>query len=415
MKKENTQVVVVGAGPSGSTVSALLHAQNIDVVVIEKSLFPRFSIGESLLPACMEVVEQAGMLEAVNNYGFQFKDGAAFRRNGVYTQFNFTDKFTAGPGTTFQVQRGNFDKVLADSAAEQGVPIRYQHELIELEFVGERSLLTVKGADDENYQIEADYVLDASGFGRVLPRMLNLEEPSCLPPRKAIFTHIVDNIDPQGIEYDRDKILISVHPENNDVWYWLIPFSNGVCSFGVVGEPSFFENYPDDKLAALKQIANEEPGLATLLSNSEYPNPVGELGGYSANVKHLATPHYALLGNAGEFLDPVFSSGVTIAMKSAQYAAKCVVKQLNGEEVDWQQEYAEPLMVGVNTFRTYVEGWYNGMLQDVIFYQTPNPRIKQMISSILAGYAWDQDNPYVKNSQQRLATLAELVRDDKSA
>ncbi|NOH78751.1 NAD(P)/FAD-dependent oxidoreductase [Vibrio sp. RE86] len=415
MKKENTQVVVVGAGPSGSTVSALLHAQNIDVVVIEKSLFPRFSIGESLLPACMEVVEQAGMLEAVNNYGFQFKDGAAFRRNGVYTQFNFTDKFTEGPGTTFQVQRGNFDKVLADSAAEQGVPIRYQHELIELEFVGERSLLTVKSAHGENYQIEADYVLDASGFGRVLPRMLNLEEPSCLPPRKAIFTHIVDNIDPQAIEYDRDKILISVHPENNDVWYWLIPFSNGVCSFGVVGEPSFFENYPDDKLAALKQIANEEPGLATLLSNSEYPNPVGELGGYSANVKHLATPHYALLGNAGEFLDPVFSSGVTIAMKSAQYAAECVVKQLNGEEVDWQQEYAQPLMVGVNTFRTYVEGWYNGMLQDVIFYQTPNPRIKQMISSILAGYAWDQDNPYVKNSQQRLATLAELVRDDKSA
>lgn len=415
MKKENTQVVVVGAGPSGSTVSALLHAQNIDVVVIEKSLFPRFSIGESLLPACMEVVEQAGMLEAVNNYGFQFKDGAAFRRNGVYTQFNFTDKFTAGPGTTFQVQRGNFDKVLADSAAKQGVPIRYQHELIELEFISERSLLTIKGADGENYQIEADYVLDASGFGRVLPRMLNLEEPSCLPPRKAIFTHIVDNIDPQGIEYDRDKILISVHPENNDVWYWLIPFSNGVCSFGVVGEPSFFENYPDDKLAALKQIAKEEPGLATLLSNSEYPNPVGELGGYSANVKHLATPHYALLGNAGEFLDPVFSSGVTIAMKSAQYAAKCVVKQLNGEEVDWQQEYAEPLMVGVNTFRTYVEGWYNGMLQDVIFYQTPNPRIKQMISSILAGYAWDQDNPYVKNSQQRLATLAELVRDDQSA
>ncbi|MFM2587775.1 NAD(P)/FAD-dependent oxidoreductase [Vibrio sp. TBV020] len=415
MYKENTQVLVVGAGPSGSTVSALLHAQNIKVTVIEKAQFPRFSIGESLLPACMEVVEQAGMLDAVNAAGFQYKDGAAFRREGVYTQFNFTDKFTPGPGTTFQVQRGNFDKVLADSAEDQGVEIRYQHELLAMEFVGERSLLTVNDAEGNPYQIEADYVLDASGFGRVLPRMLSLEEPSCLPPRKAIFTHVVDNIDASDVQYDRDKILISVHPDNHDVWYWLIPFSNGICSFGVVGEPEFFDSYPEDKIAAIKQLANEEPGLQQLLANAEYPNPAGELGGYSANVKHLATPHYALLGNAGEFLDPVFSSGVTIAMKSAQYAAECVVRQLNGEKVDWQQDYAQPLMVGVNTFRTYVEGWYNGTLQDVIFYQNPNPRIKQMISSILAGYAWDVDNPYVKHSSQRLKTLAEIIREEQTA
>ncbi|KOO15178.1 FAD-dependent oxidoreductase [Vibrio xuii] len=410
MHKEITQVLVVGAGPSGSTVSALLHAQNIKVTVIEKAQFPRFSIGESLLPACMEVVEQAGMLDAVNAAGFQYKDGAAFRRDGVYTQFNFTDKFTSGPGTTFQVQRGSFDKVLADSASDQGVEIRYQHELLEMEFVGERSLLTVNDENGNPYQIEADYVLDASGFGRVLPRMLNLEEPSCLPPRKAIFTHIVDNIDVGDDQYDRNKILISVHPDNHDVWYWLIPFSNGICSFGIVGEPEFFDNYSDDKIEAIKQLASEEAGLQQLLANAEYPNPAGELGGYSANVKHLATSHYALLGNAGEFLDPVFSSGVTIAMKSAQYAAECVVRQLNGEKVDWQQDYAAPLMVGVNTFRTYVEGWYNGTLQDVIFYQKPNPRIKQMISSILAGYAWDTENPYVKNSLQRLQTLAEVVR-----
>lgn len=414
MKTESTQVVVVGAGPSGSTVSALLKAQNVGVIVIEKAQFPRFSIGESLLPACMEVVEQAGMTQAVAQHGFQYKDGAAFRRNGVYSQFNFTEKFTSGPGTTYQVQRGSFDKVLADSAVSQGVEIRYQHELLELEFVGQRSLLTVKGDDESLYQIEADFVLDASGFGRVLPRMLELEEPSCLPPRKAIFTHIVDNIDEKKSEYDRNKILISVHPDNQDVWYWLIPFSNGICSFGVVGELAFFENYSLDNLEALKQIANEEPGLADLLAQAEYPNPAGELGGYSANVKHLATPHYALLGNAGEFLDPVFSSGVTIAMKSAQIAAECVVKQLKGDSVNWEKEYAQPLMVGVNTFRTYVEGWYNGTLQEVIFHQDPNPRIKAMISSILAGYAWDTNNPYVKNSQQRLDTLAEVIRQSKS-
>ena len=412
MKKLSTQVVIIGAGPSGSIAASLLHKKGIDVRVIEKSLFPRFSIGESLLPACMEVIEQAGMSEAVADANFQFKDGAAFRKNGVYTAFNFEDKFSAGPGTTFQVQRGAFDKVLADTAEAQGVAIDYQHELMGINFTEDSTILDVQVLDGERYQLEAQYVLDGSGFGRVLPKMLDLEEPSSLPPRKAIFTHINDHISAADtdLEYDRNKILISVHPTNPDVWYWLIPFSNGVSSFGIVGEPKFFESYPEDKIAAIKQLATEEPGLAEILANAEYPNPAGEIGGYSANVKHLATDKYALLGNAGEFLDPVFSSGVTIAMKSAQFAVECVEKQLNGEKVDWDRDYADPLMVGVNTFRTYVEGWYSGTLQDVIFYQDPNPKIKQMVCSILAGYAWDQTNPYVKESKRRLTTLAEICR-----
>ncbi|CAV17774.1 NAD(P)/FAD-dependent oxidoreductase [Vibrio atlanticus] len=412
MKKLSTQVVIIGAGPSGSIAASLLHKKGIDVRVIEKSLFPRFSIGESLLPACMEVIEQAGMSEAVANANFQFKDGAAFRKNGVYTVFNFEDKFSSGPGTTFQVQRGTFDKVMADCAEAQGVTIDYQHELIGINFAEDRTILDVQIQGGERYQLEAQYVLDGSGFGRVLPKMLDLEEPSRLPPRKAIFTHINDHISATDtdLEYDRSKILVSVHPTNPDVWYWLIPFSNGVSSFGVVGEPKFFESYPEDKISAIKQLATEESGLAEILANAEYPNPAGEIGGYSVNVKHLATDKYALLGNAGEFLDPVFSSGVTIAMKSAQFVVECVEKQLNGEKVDWDREYAEPLMIGVNTFRTYVEGWYSGALQDVIFYQEPNPKIKQMVCSILAGYAWDQSNPYVNESKRRLKTLAEICR-----
>lgn len=411
MNIQQRQVVIIGAGPSGSTAAALLLKQGIDVLVVEKAQFPRFSIGESLLPACMEVVEEAGMTDAVQAEGFQFKNGAAFRKQGVYTEFDFTDKFTPGPGTTFQVQRASFDKVLADSAAEQGVEIRYGHEVLAVAFEGSKSWLTIADELGQPYQVEADYVLDASGFGRVLPKLLELEEPSCLPPRKAIFTHVVDHIQSESLPYDRNKILISVHPENSDVWYWLIPFSNGTCSLGVVGEPAFFERYSLDKLTALQQLVSEEPGLAELLKQAEYPNAAGELRGYSANVKHLATRHYALLGNAGEFLDPVFSSGVTIAMKSAQFAVRCVQRQLSGETVDWQQEYAEPLMVGVNTFRTYVEGWYDGSLQDVIYYDKPNQRIKQMICSILAGYAWDTQNPYVKDSRRRLTSLAELIRD----
>ena len=118
-KKQKTQVVIIGAGPSGSLAAALLVKHDIDVIVIEKSLFPRFSIGESLLPACMEVIKKAGMLEAVIGGDFQFKNGAAFRSGERSSEFDFTDKFTEGEGTTFQVQRGDFDKIIADDAQKK--------------------------------------------------------------------------------------------------------------------------------------------------------------------------------------------------------------------------------------------------------------------------------------------------------
>lgn len=401
-------VAIIGAGPSGAIAASLLHQQGKRVLVLEKQHFPRFSIGESLLPCCMQFIEEAGMLDALNAAGFQHKNGAAFRRNGIYTTFDFTDKFTPGPGTTFQVQRASFDKLLADTAQSQGVDIRYG-ETVETIDLTENPRLTVRNEQGELYHISAQYVLDASGFGRVLPRLLDLESPSCLPPRSAIFTHVEDNIsDPS---FDRNKILISVHPEHKDIWYWLIPFSNGRCSLGVVAEPQLLARLQGSLEQQLMSIVNEEPGLKALLTNAKVVQECATLKGYSANVSRLATDKFALLGNAGEFLDPVFSSGVTIAMQSASMAAKCLTKQLNGETVDWQADYSAPLMQGVNTFRTYVQAWYDGRFQDVIFYEEPNPRIKQMICSILAGYAWDTNNPFVKDSERRLNMIVELCRN----
>ncbi|WP_017220091.1 NAD(P)/FAD-dependent oxidoreductase [Moritella dasanensis] len=401
-------VVIIGAGPSGSLAAALLNKQGINATIIEKSTFPRFSIGESLLPACMESLKKADMFDVVNTAGFQFKNGAAFHACGQYTEFDFTDKYTAGEGTTFQVQRGNFDKLLADCAEQQGVTIHYNHEVKSIDIEADKPLLTVLDENQHSYEIAADFILDASGFGRVLPRLLGLEEPSTLPPRRAIFTHIEDNI--TADHYDRNKILVSVHPKNNKVWYWLIPFSNGSCSFGVVGEPAFFANYPDDHLEALKQLATEEHNLAKLLAQAKFPNPCSSIMGYSANVTKLFDRNFALLGNAGEFLDPVFSSGVTIAMKSAELATDLLVKQFNNETVDWQTDYADALMKGVNAFRCYVEGWYSGEFQDVVLHDNPNPKIKQMICSILAGYAWDETNPFVAEPERRLKAVAALCK-----
>ncbi|WP_076415241.1 NAD(P)/FAD-dependent oxidoreductase [Shewanella sp. UCD-KL12] len=403
-------VAIIGAGPSGSIAAALLHQQGKKVIVLEKQDFPRFSIGESLLPCCMTLLEEANMLDAVNSAGFQFKNGAAFFHSDKHISFDFTDKYTQGPGTTFQVERASFDKLLADTAVSQGVEIRFG-ETVEAVDLTQEPELTVKSRNGEKYVIQAKYLFDASGFGRVLPRLLNLEKPSSLPSRTAVFTHIQDNIDlTLNPDFDRQKILISVHPENKDIWYWLIPLSETKCSLGVVAEPHLLGEAEQNLQQVLLNMVRQEPGLDKLLANAEITRECALLKGYSANVTHLATNQFALLGNAGEFLDPVFSSGVTIAMQSASMAVKCVVRQLNGEQLDWEAEYATPLMRGVDTFRTYVEAWYDGRFQEVIFFDDPDKKIKQMICSILAGYAWDETNPFVSDSERRLNMIVELCR-----
>jgi flavin-dependent dehydrogenase len=402
-------VLVIGAGPSGAIAAALLVQKGHTVRVLERETFPRFSIGESMLPQIMAFVEEAGMLEAVQAGGFQLKDGAAFLRGEEYTTFDFSQKTTPGWGTTFQVQRARFDKILADEAARFGADVRYRHEITAVDVSGERPQVEYRDPDGNPGRVSAKFLLDASGFGRVLPRLLDLHVPSTFPVRQAIFTHIEDNIDSEW--FDRNKILITVHSEHRDVWFWLIPFANGTASFGVVAEKSFLDRFEGTGEEKLFEVLRSEPPLAKLLANARPTMPVREITGYSAGVKSLCGNGFALLGNAGEFLDPVFSSGVTVAMKSASLAAALLDRQFKGETVDWQQEFAVPLKRGVDVFRTFVTSWYDERFQSIIFHHTQLETVKKMICSVLAGYAWDQDNPFVKDSERRVDVLSQICRE----
>ncbi|MGB2739925.1 MAG: NAD(P)/FAD-dependent oxidoreductase [Cognaticolwellia sp.] len=404
-------VVIIGAGPSGSVAASLLVADGLSVLILEKQHFPRFSIGESLLPQCMEFLRDAGLEHTLDLYakefGFQFKNGAAFHKKGKSTSFDFTEKFSPGRGTTYQVKRALFDKLLADETSKKGVNIRYGHQVNSVLRLKPDVCLDVSDDNGNSYQVEAKFLLDGSGFGRVLPKLLNLELPSEFPVRHSYFSHFNDRIDCP--EFDRDKILITVNPNFSDVWYWLIPFSDGSASIGVVGLPERF----DASLSAtetLQHFINQDPNLQRLLKNATPIHEAREIKGYSADVTTLWGENFALLGNAGEFLDPVFSSGVTIAMKSASLAAPLVKKQLQGSKVDWEDEYAKPLKFGVDTFRCFVEAWYDESFQNVVYHDQHDDAVRRMISSILAGYAWDKKNPYVEKSVRRLAVLAEICQ-----
>ncbi|MCP3140992.1 NAD(P)/FAD-dependent oxidoreductase [Pyxidicoccus xibeiensis] len=406
MKVEKTEILIIGAGPAGSVAAGLLRKQGREVLILEREQFPRFSIGESLLPQSMEYVEEAGMLRDVVEAGFQYKNGAAFARGDKYTDFDFREKFSPGWGTTYQVQRATFDQVLAGAAARMGATVRFRHEVTSVDTEGAQPEVTVRSPEGETYRVQARFLLDASGFGRVLPRLLKLETPSNFPVRGALFTHVEDRIAPGT--FDRNKIRVTVHPEHVHVWYWTIPFANGRCSLGVVAKKEFLEQFQGTETERLRAIVGQDPGLTTLLKDAVWDTPARAITGYAANVKSLWGKGFALLGNAGEFLDPVFSSGVTIAFKSASLASACIRRAFAGESVDWEREYAVPLKAGVDTFRTFVESWYAGGFQDVIFHPNASPEVRRMISAILAGYAWDTNNPYVADSKRRLGVLEKL-------
>ncbi|WP_370707313.1 NAD(P)/FAD-dependent oxidoreductase [Paraburkholderia sp. IW21] len=413
-KRMTVDVAIIGAGPAGAVAAALLRQAGRSVLVLERQHFPRFSIGESLLPQSMAYLEEAGMLQAVVEAGFQYKNGAHFVYRDQSSAFDFRDKHSAGWGTTYQVERAVFDDILIRCAAQQGADVRFGHtvramrtgEMGKAGALDSRPVLDVIDEADHAYEVEARFVFDASGFGRVLPRLLNLETPTRMPTRAAIFTHVRDGI-PAGAT-DRNKICVATHPERRDVWFWMIPLADGRSSVGCVAEASFLDVPEGERDAKLRALIQQEPTLGPLIGNAPFLMPVRHIGGYAANVERLHGPGYALLGNAGEFLDPVFSSGVTIALRSAHLAVQTLNRQLDGEQVDWSAAYDVPLRKGIDTFRVFVERWYTGELQDIIFYPHQTPSIRRMISAVLAGYAWDETNPYVADPVRRLNALHEV-------
>ena len=408
MSDARTDVLIIGAGPSGSIAAALLARRGFSVLVLEREKFPRFSIGESLLASTMELLEEAGMVEAVTARQFQYKNGAVFVRDGQSTIFDFAQKSAPGYSFTFQVPRAEFDATLAAEAQRQGAEIRFETEITAVDFSGAQPQVTSRSARGVEVH-ESRFVLDASGFGRTLPKLLGLDRPSAFPPRGALFTHVRDNI--VAGTFDRQKVRIGIHPTEPDVWSWVVPFSNGHASVGVVANMEHHKARTGSAEERLWQALQAEPQLGELLARAETVRPVGEIIGFSAAVTQLHGRHFALLGNAAEFLDPVFSSGITIAMKSASLAAAVLERQLRGDSVDWQRDFAEPLNYGVETFRAFVAGWYDGSLQQVIFFPRQQENIRRMICSVMAGYVWDRENPYTGPlAGRRLRALAELCR-----
>lgn len=403
-KTVESDVLIVGGGPAGAIAAASLVRKGYSVNVVEKVPFPRFVIGESLLPRCNELLEKNGLLEAVDKHGFTVKPGAAFECNGKLEVFDFSENIGQAFGTSYQVKREEFDDILLKEAVRYGAKLFEETEIINFD----PETTTAKGIDKEGNSIvfKARFALDASGYGRVFPRLLDLDVKSELKVRSAVFTRVSGDIRPT--DGSEAYIYIYVHG-NNDAWIWTIPFSDGVTSVGVVCTQEYFDSYGLENEAFWDTIINSTAGAKERFAKSIKIVPVNKIDGYSANVKSMYGKNYCLAGNATEFLDPVFSSGVTLALESGDRAAMMIDRQLRGEIVDWDKEYVEYMMKGINVFREFVMAWYDGRLQKIFFTPHKQERIKRSISSILGGYVWEDKNLFVQHPKELLDTIISQI------
>ncbi len=406
MNDVKVDVLIIGAGPSGCVAAAYLNQQNISVKVIEKSKFPRFVIGESLLPRCMDHFEEVALLPVLEQQGFEIKRGARFIRDKTICEFDFSDKFSEGYNWTWQLPRADFDNVIAQELIKKGVDFAFENEVMDVHFSEDgSSTTTIKDKDGSIYKAYANFIIDSSGYGRILPRLLDLDKPSSIPEHSSIFSHVKDTNRPEG----KEGTLITFDVLDKDTWFWVIPFSNGNTSLGFVGKTEFINSFEGTPSERLRKMIKRSDYYNERFKDVEFLFEPKIIQNYSKSVKQLYGKGYALTGNSAEFLDPVFSSGVTFATESGLKAAKLIAKELKNEVVDWENDYSNYIKEGVNVFASYVKEWYTGNLQTIFFEGEGNPEIKRQICSVLAGYVWDQKNPFVKNHDRLIKTVARII------
>ena len=399
-------VFIIGGGPAGSIAAIKLVKANYDVQLVEKVQFPRFVIGESLLPRCNELLDEAGVLGSIEEAGFQVKGGVAFENEQndikiVHFENNMGQKYNS----SFQVRREAFDKLLLDEAENLGVSVTMKSEVIAYD--EDNNIITVIHKNGKEEKFHAKKVIDASGYGRVLPRLLDLQTDSHLTLRDAIFCRVKNDIRPDD---STDGYIYVYIVGNNDAWIWNIPLSDTETSVGIVCSDEYYKSFNMTQDAFWNHIIETNSHAKERYVKSEKINEVGFIGGYSSNVTKMFGQNFVMVGNATEFLDPVFSSGVTLALESGSRAADLTIEELKGNKVDWGKEYHDYMMVGINVFREFVESWYDGRLQTILFSDKLRAdKIERKVVSVLSGYVWDENNMFVHSPTESVNTIYEIL------
>jgi flavin-dependent dehydrogenase len=383
------EVLVMGGGPAGSTAATLLARLGRRVILLEKAHHPRFHIGESLLPMNLPIFERLGVMDEVKAMGV-LKPGADFEADNErgYNTFEFKRAIGGSPPHAYQVWRQDFDKMLFDHARATGADAREGHEVVAVEQVdSRRSNVEVRMEDGRSYRIAAQYVVDATGRDAVLSSRKRLRRKNSQHQSAAIFGHF------RGAEYrpGADAGNISIYRFDHG-WIWMIPLPDRVMSIGAVCRPAYLKQRKGKPADFLLQTLARNEGVSKRIEHAELlGGEVRVTGNYSYDSRQMGGPGWVMVGDAFAFLDPVFSSGVYLAMSSAEQAAAVVDAALREpqREVRLLRQLERRQRTGMARFAFFIYR-FNSPIMDRIFRQPRNIwQIEQGVISMLAGDLFD--------------------------
>ena len=386
---EYCDVLVIGGGPAGSTASTLLARQQWSVIQLEKAHHPRFHIGESLLPMNLPVFENLNIMEEVRRLGV-YKRGADFESDHErgYNVYEFERALGKSPPHAFQVLRQEFDEMLFRHALTEGVDAREGSEVTQIQMRGDRDFRAEVHADHQRtYSICARYVLDASGRDTFLATKMKLKRKNTEHQSAAIFGHF------RGAQYrtGQDAGNISIYSFEHG-WMWMIPLRDGVMSVGAVCRPDYLKQRNGRTHDFLLETLQKNPALFSRLEHAVLiNNEVRVTGNYSYDSRALGGPGWMLIGDAFAFLDPVFSSGVYLAMSGAEQAAAVVDQSLRNptREKFLQRQLEKRLRRGMRRFAFFIYRFNSPAMQHIFRYPHNIWNVEQGIISMLAGDLFD--------------------------
>ena len=383
------EVLVMGGGPAGSTAATLLTRYGHKVVLLEKAHHPRFHIGESLLPMNLPLFERLGVLDKVRAMGV-FKPGADFEADNErgYNTFAFNRAIGNSPPHAYQVWRQDFDQMLFEHARATGADAREGHEVVAVEQVNDRcSRAQVRVDNGSTYQITTRYVIDATGRDTLLSSKKRLRRKNTEHQSAAIFGHF------RGAQYrpGEDAGNISIYRFDQG-WMWMIPLPDGVMSIGAVCRPAYLKQRKGKTVDFLWQTLRLNEGVRKRIEQAEL---IGEevrvTGNYSYDSIRMGGPGWVMVGDAFAFLDPVFSSGVYLAMSGAERAAAVVDQALRQpkREMSLLRKLEKRQRAGMSRFAFFIYR-FNSPIMDSMFRSPRNLwQIEQGVISMLAGDLFD--------------------------